>query len=306
MISEGILSQDLGGLEERVDGIRFSYERFTDHQIAKFHLNKFLDPSDPAGSFAPERPLGLKVKDESTCWQNAGLVGALAIQLPERIGKELPELAPHSARFRPVLDAMLDSLMWRKHTAYSDATLHYVNSHLLRLQDTADATLRTMIAISTQPDHPYNALCLHRNLLRRPLPKRDAWWSIFLHYEFWEEQSPVKRLLDWAEAEEVRDKITDQALLLMGTTLGWFLTSSNRFLRDRATKALVGLFTTRLPILCDLLTSFRSVDDMYVLERLLAVAYGCAMRSSHKEHLQMLATWCYQSIFGSRRQSTCS
>lgn len=298
LLSEGILSQDLfGKLDETVEGIRFSYERFTDHQIAKFHLDKFLDPSDPTASFAPGTALRAKIKDESACWCNAGLVSAFAIQLPERIGRELPELAPHCARFRPVLDAMLESLMWRKHTAYSDATLDYVNKHLLKLRDTADATLRAMVAVSTQPNHPYNAMCLHRNLLRRPLPERDVWWSIFLHYEYWEEQSPVKRLLDWAEIDEVKDKITDQSLLLMGTTLAWFLTSSNRFLRDRATKALVALFSRRIPILCKVLVNFHAVDDMYVLERLLATAYGCAMRSSDKEHLQILGGWCYKFFF---------
>jgi hypothetical protein len=83
----------------------------------------------------------------------------------------------------------------------------------------------------------------------------------------------------------------------MGTTLAWFLTSSNRFLRDRATKALVALFSTRIPVLCQLLSSFQTVDDMYVLERLLASAYGCAMRSTSKEHLQQLATWCYEVLF---------
>src|ERR1039457_2754927 len=35
----------------------------------------------------------------------------------------------------------------------------------------------------------------------------------------------------------------------------------------------------------------------YVLERLLAVAYGCSMRSSDTEALKSLAAWCYESIF---------
>ena len=299
MLSEGILSQDFywdqsGGKE----GIRFSYERFTDHQIANFYLDKFLDLSDPAASFTPESPLGMKVKNESDSWQNGGLVSALAIQLPERIGKELPELAPHCARFRPVVEAMLESFVWRKHTAYSDATLNYVNDHLMKFRGTADDLLRTMISVSTQPDHPYNADCLHRNLLRRPMPDRDAWWSILIHHEYSEEQSPVTRLLDWAEAERIADAIADKSLRLLGITLGWCLTSSNRFLRDRATKALVALFTLRIPVFCDVLQLFRTVDDMYVLERLIACAYGCAMRSSNKDHLRQLANWCYDAFFG--------
>ncbi len=298
MLSEGVLSQDLFGKEGgAIEGIRFSYERFTDHQIARFHLDKFLDPSDPSGSFAPEMPLGMRVKDESASWQNGGLVSAFAIQLPERIGKELPELAPHCARFRPVVQAMLESLVWRKHTAYSDATLNYINDHLMKFRGTADDLLRTMISVSTQPDHPYNAKCLHRNLLQRQMPERDTWWSVLIHHEYSEEQSSVTRLLDWAEVEEIKNAIPDENLRLMGITLSWFLTSSNRFLRDRTTKALVTLFSSRIPVLCEVLQLFHTVDDMYVLERLVACAYGCAMRTSNKEDLRQLATWCYDAFF---------
>lgn len=298
LLAEGILSQDLFGRgTETVEGIRFSYERFTDHQIAMLYLKRFLDAGNPASSFASEMPLGMLLKDESTSWRNGGIIGAFAIQIPEQTGKELIELAPHCVRFRPVTSAMIESFMWRKNTAYSPATLDYINSHLVPDRNTADDMLRTVIAVSTQPDHPYNAELLHRNLLHRSMPDRDAWWSTFIHHEYWEEQSPVKRILDWAEVEQVPKTITDRALFLIGTTISWFFTSSNRFLRDRATKALVILFSDRIPILCNVLTEFRSVDDMYVLERLLASAYGCSMRSSNKDHLKILGTWCYDHIF---------
>jgi hypothetical protein len=298
LLGEGILSQDLFGRgTETVEGIRFSYERFTDHQIAMLYLKRFLDAGNPASSFASEMPLGMLLKDESTSWRNGGIIAAFAIQIPEQTGKELIELAPHCVRFRPVTNAMIESFMWRKNTAYSPATLDYINRHLFPYRDTGDEMLRTLIAVSTQPGHPYNAELLHRNLMRRTMPNRDAWWSTFIHHEYWEEQSPVKRILDWAEVEQVPKTITDRALFLIGTTIGWFLTSSNRFLRDRATKALVILFTDRIPILCEVLTQFRSVDDMYVLERFLASAYGCSMRSSNPDHLKVLGTWCFDHIF---------
>jgi hypothetical protein len=103
--------------------------------------------------------------------------------------------------------------------------------------------------------------------------------------------------LDWAELPEAQAAITDEGRLLMGTTLAWFLTTSNRFLRDRTTKALVTLFTGQLPVLGQLLQRFQDVDDLYVTERLLAVAYGCSMRSSNKEEVGEVAAWCYQAIF---------
>lgn len=290
MLNEGLLSEDL---YEREPVVRFSYERLTDHQMAKFYLARFLNLSDPVASFAPGTRLGSKVGDELACWDNAGLVAALAIQLPELTGRELPDLAPHCAVFQPVLDAMVESLVWRKHTAFTARTLDYVNRHLIQREHRA--LLRTLVTVSTQPGHPYNARLLHRNLLRRPMPERDADWSLFVHDDYWEEQSPVRRLIEWAEVDEV--KAEGESLALIGITLAWFLSSSNRFLRDRATKCLVRLFAAHVPLLCQVLNEFRTVDDMYVLERLLAVAYGCAMRSLSVEHLRALATWCYDAIF---------
>ena len=298
MVSEGVLSEDRfwtpTGMAE---GVRFTYERFGDHEIATYHLDRFLDVTDPAASFAPDQPLGRSVADERSCWNNAGLLSALAIQIPERIGRELPELAPHCASFQAVREAMIESLVWRSHGAFSQGTLDYLNSHLLGFRDTADHTHQALISVSTQPGHPYNANFLHKNLLRYTMAERDAWWSIFLHHQWSEDQGPIIRILDWAELPEAQAAITDEGRLLMGTTVAWFLTTSNRFLRDRATKALVTLYAGHLPVLCRLLQLFQGVNDLYVTERLLAVAYGCCMRSSNSEEVGEVAAWCYEAIF---------
>jgi hypothetical protein len=297
LLSEGVFSQDrFWAADGTVEGVRFTYERFSDHQIATYYLDEFLDAANPAASFAPDQPLGRKLTDERSLWSNAGLVHALAIQLPERIGRELPELAPQCQSARVVREAVIESIMWREHNAFSAATLRYFND-ALRFSDTARFARRAMLSISTLPGHPYNADFLYRNLMRRPMPERDAWWSTFLHYEWYEDQGPVRRILDWAMLRDVQGSITDESRLLMGTVLAWFLTASNRFLRDRATKALGMLLDSRIAVLCQLLERFRAVDDLYVLERLLAVAYGCSMRSSDTEALKSLAAWCYESIF---------
>ena len=43
----------------------------------------------------------------------------------------------------------------------------------------------------------------------------------------------------------------------------------------------MALFQERLSLLPDLLRRFKDVDDLYVSERLYAVAYGCVMRAAH-------------------------
>lgn len=125
---------------------------------------------------------------------------------------------------------------------------------------------------------------------------RDAWWSIFLHEQYGAEDA-VDRLIDWAWHPDDKSHIDDEAVRLNAIALGWFFTSSHRFLRDRATKALVNLLDRRIHILIQVLDAFTEIDDPYVAERLYCVAYGCAMRTSDKEALKALALAVYKQIF---------
>ncbi|MFE3519070.1 hypothetical protein [Streptomyces sp. NPDC059166] len=75
----------------------------------------------------------------------------------------------------------------------------------------------------------------------------------------------------------------EEVVRLAATTLVWTLTSSNRFLRDRATKALVQLLLGHRDVLVSLLDRFlhedaEKIDDPYLFERLVWVTYGVLAR----------------------------
>jgi len=283
MISGGLLAEERfrTGDEEWCEGIHFSYERLADHLVAKQLLNKHLDPENPSYSFHPDRPLGSFLKDEWTCWQNRGLIEAFSIQLPERIKKELPEIAPYCADFQPIREAFVESFIWRDPRTITNATLNYVNEYIIKYKDTHDHFLNALLTVASNPDHPFNADFLHKNLMNFELAERDAWWSIFLHYQYGE-HGAVDRLVDWAWSSEDKSHINDEAIRLCGIALSWFLTTSNRYLRDSTTKALVSLLTNRIHVLRKIIHKFLNVNDPYVLERLFAVAYGCVLLSRKK------------------------
>ena len=77
------------------------------------------------------------------------------------------------------------------------------------------------------------------------MPDRDSWWSTYLH-RAWETQGPVDRLIDWASNLSPDDDVENEVPDLAATALAWMFTTPNRFLRDKATKALVALLTGRL------------------------------------------------------------
>ncbi len=298
MISEGVIAEDgrLVTKNEWCEIVHFSYERFTDHLIAKHYLDKYLDPDNPSKSFLPERPLGSLLKDENTCRQNQGRIEAFSIQLPERIKKELVEVAPWCVGCQSIQKAFIESIIWRDSKAFSDATLKYINEHIIQNEDMHILFLDALLTIASNPIHPYNAGLLHEHLMRFGLAERDAWWSIFLHREYGK-HGAVDRLVEWAWSSEDKGHIDDDSIRLCGITLAWFLTTSNRYLRDCATKALVSMLTNRIHILRDIIYTFLNVNDLYILERLFAAAYGCAMRSTNNEEIGKLAKDIYEWIF---------
>lgn len=299
LISEGVLIKDLvvrsGEIDDEV--VYIVYERFADHIAADLMLRAHVDPERPVDAFSADGELHWVRQNWSK--MRHGLIEALCIQVPERTGRELFELLPEFHRSDGLgwlaRDAFRQSLIWRRTDAFTDATLEIVNECMSH-DGEWEEMLDTLLMVSTIAEHPFNARLLDRNLSRMPMPERDAFWSVYLHHS-WGNQSPVDRLVGWASRISAKDTVDGQMIGLCAIVLAWMFTTSNRFLRDRATKALVSLLTGRLDAAERLVERFAEVDDPYVAERVYAVAYGVAMRSDDAESVGRLAEAVYDKAF---------
>jgi hypothetical protein len=110
--------------------VQFGYERFGDHAIAKYLLDTHLDPQDPAASFAPSEPLGRLLADEWRAWSERGIIEAVSVQLPERVGLELAEAAEHAEDFESVRAGFVESLVWRRGDSIGERALDLVGREL--------------------------------------------------------------------------------------------------------------------------------------------------------------------------------
>jgi hypothetical protein len=283
---------------EWTESVHFTYQRFSDHMIVQRLLDRYLDKENPRQSFSKQRTLGKLLRDEHACWTNRGLLDALMVQVPELTGRELPDLAPHITELYPTRQAFVESIVWRASNSFSEATDRYVNEHVLAYRGTFEDFWDGLLTAATTPNHPFNADRLHKILASFRMPERDVWWSVFLHTE-WGRGRGVDRLIQWAWEENDKSVFDADVLRLAGITLAWFFTSSNRYLRDRATKALVRVCEKRIDVLRQIVGQLRSVDDPYVTERLYAVAYGCAMRTTDTTGLAQLAQDVYRTMFAS-------
>jgi len=284
---------------------RFPFQKFSDHLIGRYLFKKYEQEFGKTNKnlqtakkfFSKRRKLG---KFLANSW-NRGIVKALSIQCPEHLkGCELVEIALYLKGSYVAQEAFVESLIWRRPTAFSTDiknTLAYINSEIIKTESGHNNLLNAFLAVAPVPNHPFNADFLHKNLSKFSMAKRDSWWSTFLHYQYGEKRA-VDRLVEWGWLDQDKAHINDEGIRLCSVALCWFLTTPNRFLRDRATKALVALLTNRLFVVLELLKQFKDVNDPYVAERLYAVAYGCAIRSrSDKKGIKALSKWVYDEIF---------
>lgn len=297
LVVEGILVEEGAGHHSvKAEEVVFvAYERFSDHFAAKTLLDRHLDAYDPSSAFAPGGPLAFICDEKADV--SPGLLESLCIQIPERIGQELISIAPTCEQRWGLGSAFRQSLVWRAYFAFSDGTLKALNK-LCRSEPGLHNTLDAFLTVATLPGHPLNALFLDRRLRKDAMPDRDAWWSVYLHHA-WGTHGAVDRLVDWASSLGPNTSINDEAVDLCAIALSWMLTTSNRFLRDRATKALVSLLTERLAAVVRFVERFADVDDLYVAERVYAVAYGVAMRCHDSISVGALATCVYDRVFAS-------
>jgi predicted ATPase len=295
LIDEGLLVEDLIPSESSnyQNVVYIAYDRLADHIFVKMLLDSHLKEKTPASAFAPGAPLAF-------LWNKAqyispSLLEAMCIQVPERTGKELVSLAPQLLSDWRIGDSFRQSVVWRATAAISDSTRTVLNK-LVRTEQDWNDTLDVLLTVATLPDHPLNAIALHKTLSRYSMPDRDALWSIYLHHAFGS-RNAVDRLIDWAAAVTAKNSLEEETIDLASTTLAWMLISSNRYLRDRATKALVNLMTGRLSSVVRFVERFADVNDLYVRERIYAVAYGVAMRSNDAAEIGTLAECVYARVF---------
>ena len=268
--------------------VRFTFERYSDHAIASRLLDDHLDESDVEGSFGAGRPLHEFVHGPRN-FEIAGVIEAIAIQLPERAGVEILDIDIDTEPSWLLRRAFLESLLWREQAFFSERTFELARE-LMRQDEFADL----LIAIATESSNKFNAHFLHRELMAKSMPERDASWSILLAARGLE--GPVETLITWATRSS-HERIDIERALLAGTTLTWFFTTSHREIRDKATKALACILSRCLPLGGRLLDEFATVNDLYVKERLLAACYGAALQGGRNGGLSELADAVFTKVF---------
>lgn len=260
-------------METRDDGVVFAYQRLGD--ILRSALLTEKTSADVQAWFS-----ALKANE---VWAEAGVIGALAVMVPEKFHVELPDLlAAENGRVdAQVADAFLQSLALRSPDDTTDRTADLV-ARLLNLSGWQRDTWAALVRVACVPGHATNAEWTHKLLLARPMAERDSTWSEWLVAPYAREPDhPIEVLLSWAwpARSEAANLPTDLARLA-GLMLGWMLTTPDRRVRDWAGKALVAVGERNVEGFASTVKEFRTCDDPYIIEGLTAAICAVALRAS--------------------------
>lgn len=308
MKSEGLIHKDKIYIKNEIDKydyidvIRFSFERYQKIMIAKYLLDNYDNIETLTSDINKKIKLGEVIFSDNN-YIDFGLLQELFILIQEKFKREIYEIIDFSnfSQYHKSLfiDAYIESLIWRKEI-FDNQDLkkfrEFVNKYIVRDEEDYNNFLKLLIKVSFIKGHPLNSDFLHGWLEKLSLGERDYIWTINLQNLYIYDDEIFDMLLEQCMIQGNRN-LDDATTLLLAQLLSWFCTSSNRNFRDRSTKAMVSILENRIYIFDKLIEKFSDVNDMYVLERVLAACYGAILRSSNITKLDLFCSCLYNTFF---------
>lgn len=280
------------------DSVFITFEKIEDYLIACFLLNNVSSES----LLEEFKENGYIFNIINSNFHNyIGVLESFAILIPEFFGLEIYEIDFSDFERYDYIKGVLpywfiDSLYWRKPESIDVNVFDYIKNEILTKEYVYDKFMDSMILLSYNENYVLNARKLHEYLFKIPLNQRDRLWTTWIHNKYYESDS-VHKLLNWILALENPNIIPNESIKLLSLTLSWFLSSTNNELRDNSTYALIYLLKDNVDSLLELLKHFEGVNDLYIYERLFAVAYGVALRYNDFNDIKSLVVYVYDEIF---------
>ena len=286
--------------------VQMPYQRFSDHLIARHLLDRNLKTHSVAalrGCFDANHPLGkmFTIDEHRKAFRSLGagdgIIEALILEFPERI-KRAPGICPDEKELLFYLPQwrqkigyyrgpFLRGLYWRPNSAVSRQTVNLVWGYFRHQAEECAKSKRphffgdmveTLLSSACRHKSPLSAAkLLYPAVKQTPMTRRDIVWGAAMRKARMEEWT--NNLFSWLHRlerrkfEGVKPAEAGNYIALLSTFLG----STDRPLRDNATKALVAIgeyFPAKLFRRTMISWGF---DDVYYPERMLAACYGVAM-----------------------------
>ncbi len=192
-----------------------------------------------------------------------------------------------------LIDDYYSSFIWRSSHITYDKFFELINKYPADRRK----VWGVFIENSVKEKSELNALGLTRLLNRYHLNRRDLLWTTVIN-DF-DENNRMISLAHYIEKGNTLDGLSDNKAYLLSVTFAWMLSSSNRNLRDRVSKAMIEILKEHFSVSKRLLELFKDVNDPYIIQRLYGIVFGAVMKrkSEEKAAFKELAQWVYKEVF---------
>ncbi len=257
--------------------IRFTFSKYNDYALVKYLFDKHLDVTNPLISFNK----GSFLYNHIFKYMRNGVVEMFAMLLPEYTNGafEIVDIFKQKEynNYNPFQEYFLDSLKNRHIKFITERSIKLLFKYFAKQQE-YEKIIDVILFVILKDCKYITADKLHIYLKSMKLFKRDSKWTTNVDNLYTQYDNIVEKILTYAwnyDCTYYNHNIINSYAII----LSWFLTSTNRELRDRATKSLTNLFSHNLNIISEILQKFCYVNDYYVIERILCAVYGALLRN---------------------------
>jgi hypothetical protein len=304
LIDEGVLIDTPSRDKNSGKRVSFGFQKFSDYFLAEAILRDCETPENLAEALRIGGKYEYVFRDGRN-YEFAGLRVALLALTTIRWKIELIDLdESFTDDVNISVEDFVDSLFWRRGEDITERTVELLQLQRKPNQDGErgidDALwFNTLLSLATESESPINALFLKQDLASCPLGERDASWSVYLvgkSQAYDDDWSVVQQLIDWAWVAPTM-AIEQKKVHLVATALALMTSTTDRQLRDCATKALASLLTKYPEEIADVIREFKDWDDSYVRERVLAAAAGAILYCDDPLHIKNAALAADEMVF---------
>lgn len=295
LIKEDILHKNIIDEEER---LRFVYDQMNDYYCAKAIFKKCKSRKE-----ALENIEKVIVDEGESKLENSEMFTYLCSLYFNKYENEcvdiIGKINDEDDRYE-LFSFYVSSLKWRKNY-YLDHNIFF--DMCSKYKCSPETVWSLFINNSLKKDNIFNAEGLHEILSKYSLPKRDQMWTTSINnFSKGSEYRIVQLLEMYNRGEGIKTSDKEEARLLL-TLMSWLLTSSNRWLRDITSKAMIEIFKNHFDLCEVILEKFKDVNDPYVIQRLFGIVWGVCMKreSEYKDIFKSLVTYVYENIFGAEQ-----
>ena len=273
----------------------FSYDQMNDYYCAKA-IVKQCGSKEEVREYLTKSVLGIVDQTIEKSW-NTGLFIHTCAMYAEKYNEECIEIIdviPDCYEKTQIVNSYFSSFQWRNaQTICKDTFMELLNKYACD----SDVFWPMVIGNSMKVAHPLNAIFLHNLLINYDLNKRDYLWTLYINKISLDKTDRLVQLIEMYNKGEELEVTSEKQIELLLILLCWVLTSSNRWIRDNASKAMIEILKSHFSLCIPLLERFKEVNDPYVISRLYGVIFGASCKRSTEESIQTLAEYVYENVF---------